>query len=111
MGKGGSMADVDVVILGGGPSGFGAAIGAVQAGASCALVERHPMLGGMGTAALVNNFCAAHKDGTRMIIGGAFARLRARLIGRRAIYASFAIEAYDPDVYAESMLAMCAGAG
>ncbi len=106
-----TVTNVDVAVLGGGPSGFGAAIGAVQAGASVALIERHAVLGGMGTAGLVNNFCPAHKDGKRMIIGGVFARLRQRLIERRAIYASCHLEAYDPEVCHGQMHDMCTESG
>jgi glycine/D-amino acid oxidase-like deaminating enzyme len=104
---------VDVLVLGGGPSGFGAAVGAARTGASVALVERHPVLGGMGTAGLVNNFCNAHKDGDRLIIGGVFGDLRERLIRRDAIYTNGAwgLEPYDPEIYASEMAAMCAEAG
>jgi hypothetical protein len=44
---------VDVLVVGGGPAGLGAAIGAAQAGARVALVERYGFLGGNATAALV----------------------------------------------------------
>ena len=65
----------------------------------------------MGTAALVNNFCPAHLDGTRLIIGGIFAELRNRLIMRRALYsaaddASSIGEFYDPEIFAEEMNVM-----
>ncbi|MCE9615674.1 MAG: FAD-dependent oxidoreductase [Lentisphaerae bacterium] len=102
---------VDVLVAGGGPSGFGAAVAAARMGARVALIERHPMLGGMGTAALVNNFCRAHLDGNRLIIGGIFAELRQRLIDRKAIYLTDDIEPYDPDVFAAETRAMCDGAG
>ena len=108
----------DVVVAGGGPAGIGAAIGAARMGARVALVERYPMLGGMGTAALVNNFCPAHFDGQRFIIGGVFGELRQRLIDRKVIYTfkplattNPIIEPYDPDVYAELVAALCRDAG
>lgn len=105
----------DVVVIGGGPSGFGAAIGATQAGARVLVVERHPLFGGMGTAALVNNFCNAHHDGERLIIGGVFGRLRNRLVERRALYANGGerpwVEPYDPVIYAEEMSAICRESG
>ena len=47
----------DVVVLGGGPAGIAAAVGAARAGAATLLVERYGFLGGMGTAAGVTNFC------------------------------------------------------
>ncbi len=45
---------VDVLVVGGGPAGMGAAAGAAQAGAGVVLVERYGFLGGSATAALVN---------------------------------------------------------
>ncbi|MBP2315076.1 FAD-dependent oxidoreductase [Azospirillum soli] len=43
----------NVLVVGGGPAGMGAAIGAAQAGADTVLVERYGFLGGNATAALV----------------------------------------------------------
>lgn len=104
-----------MVVVGGGPAGLGAAVAAGRMGARVALVERHDVLGGMGTAALVNNFCPAHLDGARLIIGGIFAELRQRLIGRRAIFASqdfhYAMEPYNPAVFAEQAESMARAAG
>jgi PAS domain-containing protein len=45
--------NVDVLVVGGGPSGLGAALGAAWAGADVVLVERYGFLGGNATAALV----------------------------------------------------------
>ncbi|NOZ22004.1 MAG: FAD-dependent oxidoreductase [Planctomycetes bacterium] len=47
-------ADVDVLVVGGGPAGVGAAIAATREGAKTLLIERFGMLGGMWTAGLVN---------------------------------------------------------
>lgn len=84
-------------------------------GMRTALVERHDVLGGMGTAALVNNFCPAHLDGSRMIIGGVFSEIRDRLIQRKAIYASsdfrYAMEAYNPEVFADLASSLCIESG
>lgn len=46
----------DVIVLGGGPAGIAAAIGAARNGASTLLVERCGFLGGMSTAALVCSY-------------------------------------------------------
>jgi hypothetical protein len=47
------IAEVDVLVVGGGPAGVSAAVAAAQAGARTMLVERHGFLGGMWTAGLV----------------------------------------------------------
>lgn len=49
--------EADVLVLGGGPSGISAALAAARMGARTLLVERYGFLGGMGTAAMVTNFC------------------------------------------------------
>ncbi|MBN2059045.1 MAG: FAD-dependent oxidoreductase [Deltaproteobacteria bacterium] len=43
----------DVVVIGGGPGGIGAALAAARSGADTVLVERYGHLGGMGTGGLV----------------------------------------------------------
>jgi len=47
----------DVVVAGAGMAGFGAACGAARAGAKTLLVERLSVLGGLGSAGGVGNFC------------------------------------------------------
>lgn len=49
----------DVVVCGGGMAGCGAAIQAARSGASVLLIERLEMLGGLGSAGWVGNFCAS----------------------------------------------------
>jgi ribulose 1,5-bisphosphate synthetase/thiazole synthase len=61
--------EVDVVVCGGGPSGFVAAIAAAQQGARTMLVEQYGFLGGMATAALVGPICKFNSQGRR-IVGG-----------------------------------------
>jgi hypothetical protein len=46
-------ADTEVLVVGGGPAGIAAALGAADAGAKVILVERYGFLGGNATAALV----------------------------------------------------------
>jgi len=105
----------EILVVGGGPAGIGAALGAARLGAGVTLVERHPVLGGMGTAALVNNFCPAHLDGRRLIIGGVFGELRQKLIDRKAIHARLDffhdMEPYDPAALHEAAAELCARAG
>ncbi len=49
----GVVADVDVLVAGGGPAGLCAAVAAARAGASVQLVERNGFAGGMWTAGMV----------------------------------------------------------
>ncbi|MFW5894071.1 MAG: FAD-dependent oxidoreductase [Verrucomicrobiota bacterium] len=53
------IGDYDVVVCGGGMAGCGAAIAAARQGADVLLIERLEMLGGLGSAGCVGNFCAA----------------------------------------------------
>lgn len=55
-------ASVDVLVVGGGPAGLGAALGAAAAGARTALVERYGFLGGNATAALVMPLMSFHNE-------------------------------------------------
>ena len=56
------LAEVEVLVLGGGPAGIAAAASAAAAGRKVLLVERYGFLGGMGTAAGVTNFCGLHAN-------------------------------------------------
>ncbi|MEW6380031.1 MAG: FAD-dependent oxidoreductase [bacterium] len=49
-------AETDVLIVGGGPAGIGAALGAAMSGVKVVLAERYGFLGGSATAALVTIF-------------------------------------------------------
>jgi glycine/D-amino acid oxidase-like deaminating enzyme len=50
----------DVLVVGGGPAGIGAALGAAAAGAEVILAERYAFLGGNATAALVMPLMSFH---------------------------------------------------
>lgn len=62
------VADVDVVVCGGGPAGVATALAAARSGADVMLLENQICLGGMATAGMVNRlgpyhdqvFCARH---------------------------------------------------
>lgn len=101
----------DVIVAGGGPSGIAAALAAGRQGLRTALVERHPILGGMGTAALVNNFCNAFYDGNRFIIGGIFAEIRWELIARNALFETHHLEPYNHHLFCEIAERLCREAG
>ncbi len=53
-------ADTDVLVVGAGPAGIGAAIGAADAGARVVLAERYGFVGGNATAALVMPLMSFH---------------------------------------------------
>ena len=62
--------EADVVVVGGGPGGIGAALSAARAGANTVLVERYGHLGGMATGGLVTiipNLSTIHG---KQLIGG-----------------------------------------
>lgn len=91
-------ARADVLVVGGGPAGLGAALGAAWAGARVVLAERYGFLGGNATAALVMPLMSFHTqmrspsavDATRLlptdhgpgdpVVGGALDVLLRRLI-------------------------------
>jgi hypothetical protein len=91
-------AETDVLVVGGGPAGIGAAIGAADAGARVVLAERYGFLGGNATAALVMPLMSFHtqrpqaekKGATTLlptdhgpgeaVVAGVLARLLERLV-------------------------------
>jgi hypothetical protein len=58
-------AEADVLVVGGGPAGLGAALGAANAGARVVLAERYGFLGGNATAALVMPLMSFHTQRQR----------------------------------------------
>lgn len=73
--------EVDVLVVGGGAAGIGAAIGAAQCGASVALVEYFGALGGLLTNGYVTN-CEAGVaiSGDKILIKGVFDKLVTRMV-------------------------------
>jgi hypothetical protein len=113
-------ADVDVLVVGGGPAGIGAALGAADAGASVVLAERYGFLGGNATAALVMPLMSFHTDRPTLesgqaklfptdhgpgepVIAGVLERLLERLIAMRgAIRPSLDtgyVVPFDPELF------------
>jgi hypothetical protein len=79
------LSDTDVVIAGGGPSGFAAAITAARAGLRVVLIERYGFLGGLATAGAVGTICGLylhHPDRIEPIISG-FAGELTQALGSR----------------------------
>jgi ribulose 1,5-bisphosphate synthetase/thiazole synthase len=66
-------ADVDVLVVGGGPAGIAAALAAARCGARVLIIERHGMLGGTWTAGLLNPLFDHRGKG--FIVGELIARL------------------------------------
>src|SRR4051812_5547663 len=128
--------DSDVLVVGGGPSGLGAAIGAARAGAEVLLVERYGFLGGNATAALVMPLMSWHNEvrGARArgddeplrllpadhgpgepVVAGALLELMQRLLERGGAIAPSEETGYtvpiDPEAYKSAVLDLLDAAG
>ena len=69
----------DVLVIGGGPAGFGAAVAAARNGAKTLVIEKGAMLGGMATAGLVGPFMTCYdNDAKEQIVKGIFDELCVR---------------------------------
>jgi glycine/D-amino acid oxidase-like deaminating enzyme len=82
------LMETDVLVLGGGPAGIGAAVGAADAGASVVLVERYGFLGGIPTICNMEPSSWCRQEGTVMP-GGVQALLEKRMIERGAAHPPF----------------------
>lgn len=73
--------ECDVLVVGGGVAGFGAAMGAAKNGAKVILAEENGYLGGIATAGLVAPFMTCYdRMGENQIIKGVFDDLVRRLV-------------------------------
>lgn len=94
------IGEYDVVVCGGGPSGFVGAVAAARSGARVALIERYGFLGGMATASLVapiSEFCYNGE----LVVGGIpweFAR-RLEGMGGATIEYPLGSVCFDPEAY------------
>jgi hypothetical protein len=74
------VAEVQVLVVGGGPAGIGAAVAAARNGASTILIERYGFLGGNATASLVGPFMTSYSaDGKTQLVTGIFDELVRRM--------------------------------
>jgi len=77
----------DVAVVGGGPAGIAAALGAARAGARTLLVEREAELGGNVTQAFVHTICGLYRADAEQAVpaqGGLALRVAAALVRRGA---------------------------
>jgi glycine/D-amino acid oxidase-like deaminating enzyme len=125
--------ETEVLVVGGGPAGFGAALGAAQAGAKVVLAEKYGFFGGHATAALVTILMSYYNEieppapateitllppdhgGGEPIAAGVLARFVERLVEAGGALAPSASTGYtgpfDPEVFKLVMLDMLDEAG
>jgi len=78
--------EADVIVVGGGPGGVGAAVSAAKMGAKTVLVERCGYLGGMGTGGLVTMFPHMSGGTKELMPGGIMNDIIERLDAAGAAY-------------------------
>ncbi|MBI4504014.1 MAG: FAD-dependent oxidoreductase [Chloroflexi bacterium] len=86
------VADVDVLIVGGGAAGIAAGIAAARAGARTLLVERYGAVGGMATGGLIILLLTLDDGAGRQVVAGVCQELVERLRARGAAVAPPAAE-------------------
>jgi hypothetical protein len=88
--------EAEVIVVGGGPAGIGAAIASARNGARTLLVERYGFLGGMATAGLVGPFMTSWGiDGKKRIIAGVYKELVDRMVSLGAAIDPAGIKGYS----------------
>ena len=92
--------EYDVVVCGGGPAGFIAAIAAARQGARTAIVERFGFLGGMATAGIVNPLSVFTYKGEKVIGGIPWEFIeRLQSMGGGLIEKPLGNVAFEPEFY------------
>lgn len=98
--------DVDVLVVGGGPAGIGAAAGAARAGARTLVVERNGFLGGVATAVMMTTWNVPSR-----CLSGVSRELFERLLARGGAIDGGPTIPYDPETFKEVAEAACLEAG
>jgi hypothetical protein len=78
------VAEPDVLVVGAGPAGIGAAVAAARNGAKVLLVERYGFVGGNLTVAMVNPMFTFHDTEGKQVIRGIAGELVDRLVAKTA---------------------------
>ncbi|GAB3992610.1 FAD-dependent oxidoreductase [Spirosoma daeguense] len=94
--------ETDVIVCGGGPAGFAAALSAARTGAKTTLIEVHGCLGGVWTASLLSNIIDS--DGKPGIMKELIDRLN-------ATDAQYTATKYDAELMKWTLEEMCREAG
>lgn len=90
----------DVVVCGGGPSGFMAAIAAARCGAKTAIIEQYGFLGGMATLGLVTPLSVFTYNHEKVIGGIPWEFIeRLRALGGCIVESPLGNVAFDPELY------------
>jgi hypothetical protein len=74
------IAEPDILVVGAGPAGIGAAIAAARNGAKTLLIEKYGFIGGNLTIAMVNPFFTFHDINGRQVIRGIAGEVVDRLV-------------------------------
>lgn len=106
------VGEYDVVVCGGGPAGFIAAVAAAREGARTAIIEQYGFLGGMATSGYVTPLSVFTYSG-ELVIGGIPWEFVNRLeeMGGGYIEKPLGNIAFDPEIYKLCMQRMALEAG
>ena len=91
--------DVDILVVGGGMAGVGAAVAAGRMGLKALLVEYFGCLGGNGTSGMVNNFCGYTTSGLNkvQVVQGIGGEIHKKLFQRNGI-SSMTSYTFNPEI-------------